>query len=891
VPEAGLRRGEPRATYRVQLRPEFGFDDAAAIAGYLRDLGISHLYSSPQLAARAGSTHGYDVVDPSVLNPELGGREGHRRLEVALGAAGLGMVLDIVPNHMAIGGPENRWWWDVLENGPSSRYAAYFDVEWDPPESYLRNKVLLPVLADQYGRVLEAGGIRVVRDGTWFAVRVGEQSFPVSPRSADSVLRIAAERSGADELAFIADALGRLPPTTATDRSAVARRARDIEVLRRQLARLIGERPDVAAAIDDVLDELNATPDALDAFLERQHYRLALWRAARRDLGYRRFFGINTLAALRIEDELVFRDTHRLILRMVDGGEIDGLRVDHPDGLYDPLAYLERLRAAAPDAWIVAEKILEPGESLREDWPIDGTTGYDFLNEVGGLFVDPAGEAPLTALYEELVGPVDYQAELRGKKELVLGEELGSDFNRLTQLFLDVAEGHRRQRDYTRDELHGALRAVIACMPVYRTYVRAEAGVVASEDKGFVRAAIADAAARRPDLDPGLFEFLESILLLRVTGPLEADLAMRFQQLTGPAMAKGAEDTAFYTYNRLLALNEVGGDPSRFGASPAEFHAFAGRIADRWPRTMNATSTHDTKRGEDVRLRIAALSETAEAWASTVREWRSRNAGHRTGDWPDANTEYLLYQTLVGTWPIAPDRLATHLTKAMREAKVHTSWAAPNEAYESAVQAFAAAVLADPGFCADLEALLRPIVRAARLSSLAQTLLKITAPGVPDFYQGTELWDLSLVDPDNRRPVDYNARRRILAELLDLGPDDVLARMDDGAPKLWLIRRALAVRREQPALFGPGADHRPLEAQGPRASNVIAFVRGGRAVTIAPRLVLGLGDPPDWRATRLTLPPGRWRSALTGAPVAGGMTEVDALLADFPVALLVAADG
>jgi (1->4)-alpha-D-glucan 1-alpha-D-glucosylmutase len=713
----------------------------------------------------------------------------------------------------------------------------------------------------------------------------------VAPRSADTLLRIAAERCGSDDLSFIADALGRLSPATATDRAAVARRARDIEVLRRQLARLIDERPDVGAAIDDVLDELNATPDALDAFLERQNYRLALWRAARRDLGYRRFFGINTLAALRVEDELVFRDTHRLILRMVHAGEIDGLRVDHPDGLFDPLVYFERLRAAAPDAWIVAEKILEPGEPLREDWPIDGTTGYDFLNQVGGLFVDPDGEEPLTALYGELVGPVDYQAELRAKKELVLGEELGSDFNRLTQLFLDVAEGHRRQRDYTRDELHGALRAVIACMPVYRTYVRAEAGVVASEDERFVREAIADAAARRPDLDPGLFEFLESILLLRVTGPLEADLAMRFQQLTGPAMAKGAEDTAFYTYNRLVALNEVGGDTSRVGVSPTEFHAEARRIAERWPRTMNATSTHDAKRGEDVRLRIAALSEIAGAWASTVRGWRTRNAGYRTGDWPDANTEYLLYQTIVGASPIAPDRLATYLTKAMREAKVHTSWAAPNEAYEAAVQAFAAAILADPAFCADLAAFLRPIVRAARLSSLSQTLVKITAPGVPDFYQGTELWDVSLVDPDNRRAVDYDARRRLLAETAGLGPGAVLERMDDGAPKLWLIRRALDVRRERPSLFGPGADYRPLEAQGPRATNVLAFVRGGGAVTVAPRLLLGLGDPPDWRDTQLELPPGAWRNALTGARVAGGMAEVAALVGDFPVALLVASDG
>jgi (1->4)-alpha-D-glucan 1-alpha-D-glucosylmutase len=886
-----------RSTYRVQLRPEFTLDDAAAIADYLAALGVSHLYSSPQLQASPGSTHGYDVVDHSSLNAELGGMDGNRRLQAALGEAGLGMVLDIVPNHMAITGPENRWWWDVLENGPSSRYASYFDVEWDPPESYLRNKVLLPVLGDHYGRVLENGELRLVRDSSWFAVRYHEQAFPVAPRSADGLLRAASERSGSDDLGFIADALARLPPATATDRAAAWRRARDVEVLRRQLARLTGERPDIATAIDHVVEEINATPDALDALLEAQNYRLALWRAARRDLGYRRFFGVNTLVGLRQEDEIVFADTHRTVFRMLAAGAIDGLRVDHPDGLRDPAAYFHRLRENAPTAWITAEKILEPGEELRDDWEVDGTTGYDFLNMVGGLFVDPAGEHPLTELYAELTGRrVDFHEEVRQKKELVLNEELGSDLNRLTQLFLDVAERHRRHRDYTRDELHGGLRTVISCMPVYRTYVVAETGSVSRDDERWIRDAVALARERRADLDPGLFEFLEGILLLRVTGSLETELVMRFQQLTGPAMAKGAEDTAFFTYNRLAALNEVGGDPGRFGVSPFEFHAFAQRRAERWPRTMNTTSTHDTKRGEDVRTRIAALSEIPDAWASTVRRWRDTNAGYRSAAGlgaptaPDPDTEYLLYQTLVGAWPIKTDRLEAYLQKAMREAKVQTSWSAPNEAFERGVHEFTRAILRDDRFCHELETFLRPIVAAARISSLSQLLLKLTSPGIPDVYQGTEVWDLSLVDPDNRRPVDYAARRALLSFVASAGPAEVMARMDEGAPKAWLFHRVLAFRNERPELFGPGSEYRPLEAQGPRATNVIAFARGGRAVAVAPRLTLSLGDPPDWRGTRLALPAGRWRDVLSGGSASSGVVDVAALLREFPVALLVAED-
>jgi (1->4)-alpha-D-glucan 1-alpha-D-glucosylmutase len=517
---------------------------------------------------------------------------------------------------------------------------------------------------------------------------------------------------------------------------------------------------------------------------------------------------------------------------------------------------------------------------------------------VGGLFVDPGGEHALTEFYAEVLGERrDYADEVRRAKAKVLGEELGSDLNRLTQLFLDLCEQHRRYRDYTRDELHEALREAISCMPVYRTYIRADeanAGpdMVASEDVRSVERALAIARERRPALDGRLFDFLGDVLLLRVRGPLETELVARFQQLTGPAMAKGAEDTAFYSYNRLVSLNDVGGDPGRFGVSPFEFHASARRIYEHWPATLLATATHDHKRGEDARTRIAALSEIPEAWTAAVRRWRALASPYRSAAGPDPNLEYLLYQTLIGTWPIETDRLAAYLEKAAREAKEHTTWGAPDAEYEAAVRAFAIGLLGDERFRHDLETFLAPLVRAARISSLSQTLLRLTAPGIPDMYQGTERWDLSLVDPDNRRPVDYDERRGLLERALadDATSAGVLGAMDDGLPKLWLITRALAVRRERPDAFGggPRGDYRPLEARGARAAHVVAFSRGGEVVTVVPRLVLGLGERMDWGDTSLPLPAGSWRDALSGVEHAGGDRPLSTVLAQFPVALLLA---
>jgi (1->4)-alpha-D-glucan 1-alpha-D-glucosylmutase len=874
---------EPRATYRLQLRPGFGFAEAAALVPYFDELGISHLYCSPLLQAVPGSTHGYDVVDHGEVNRELGGAEGHARLVKELAGRGMGLLLDVVPNHMAIRTPGNRWWWDVLENGPASRYASYFDVDWDPPEAKLRNTVLLPILPDHYGRVLDRGEIRLHREGAAFSVRHGESVLPVAPTSLPELLAAAATRCGSGELAFIADAYSRLPLSTALDRDSLKRRHRDKEVLRRLLKRLLDHHPEVQAALDAQVRDVNADADRLDELLGRQNYRLAFWRTAARELDYRRFFDVNHLVGLRVEDERVFDATHSLALGWLAAGEADGLRIDHPDGLRDPEAYLTRLAARTPRPWIVVEKILGADESLPESWPVDGTTGYDFMARVGRLFVDPAGEEGLTRFYVDFTGEsADYAAVAREAKESALRDSLGSDLNRLTALFLEVCERHRRHRDYTRHELHEALREVAVRFPVYRSYLRAPSGSPRPEDERSVQQAVDEAKAARTDLDPALFDFFADLLLVRIAGPAESELVMRFQQLTGPATAKGIEDTAFYRYNRLASLNEVGGDPGRFAIEPTEFHRQVAQTGERWARTLLATSTHDAKRSEDVRARLHLLSEIPARWEAQVKRWSAGNERYRRGGPPERNLEYLFYQTLVGAWPIDSERAADYMLKAAREAKRATSWTQPDQAYENLLREFVLDVLYDRRFAADVEAFVAPLVAPGRVNSLAQTLLKLTAPGVPDFYQGTELWELSLVDPDNRRPVDYEQRRRSLGEVGDLSPEQILARSDQGLPKLWLIRQALALRRRAAESFrGP---YRALEATGSRARHVVALARGESVVAVVPRLVLGLSGV--WADTALSLPPGGWQNLLTREKRVSGRVAVADLLKRFPVALL-----
>jgi len=909
----------PLATYRLQLHPRFDFDAAAGVADYLAALGVSHVYLSPVLQAAPGSTHGYDVVDHSRPSQGLGGDAGHARMCARFGEVGLGQVLDIVPNHMAIGGPENRWWWDVLENGPSSLWAGHFDVTWDPPEEKLRNTVLIPILGDHYGRVLDRGEIRLAHDRGEFTIIYHDHVLPVALRTLAGHIAVAASRAGptgSDDLAFVATALRRLPSATRTDRAGMLERHRDTAVLRRQLVWLLdhdrpGEIGDgVGAAIAAVVDEVNADVDALDALLEDQNYRIAFWRTAGRELGYRRFFDINTLVGLRMEDPEVFADTHDLVLRWVREGVIDGLRVDHPDGLRDPEQYFERLAAATSatgGAWVVAEKILEAGEDLPPSWPVAGTTGYDRLATIGGVLVDPAGEEALTAAYGSLTGsPTDWGAVLREAKSLAVREILAADVSRLTALLGEVCEARRNQRDRTRHELAEALRELLTSFPIYRTYVRAEPGVVRPADVAWVEAAVADVEVRRPDVDPDLLAFVADLLLARLpdAGPLEHDFAMQFQQLSGPAMAKGVEDTAFYRFTRLLALNEVGGDPGRFGEPVAAFHAANARVHERWPATMTTLSTHDTKRSADVRARLALLSEVPEAWAVVAERWMAASARHWPGGDADRPTQWLLLQTLVGAWPIEVDRTVAYMAKATKEAKLRTTWTEPDEDYDPSRDAYVTAVLADADLVAEIEAFVGTLAPAWRVNVLAQQLLALTVPGVPDVYQGNELVELRLVDPDNRQPVDYLRRRALLAELSSLAPPDLLVRADDGMAKLRITRDALHLRRRRPAAFGggPAGAYVPLTVSGPEADHVVAFTRGADVAVVVPRLVMGLrtrhptapagsANPvaglwaPD---TAVALPPGTWTDLVTGAswtPAEGGLVVAD-VLAAFPVALL-----
>ncbi len=875
----------PASTYRLQMHQGFTFDDAAKIADYLWQLGITHVYSSPYLQAAPGSMHGYDAVDHTRVNEELGGSEAHERFSKVLGENGLGQVLDIVPNHMALGA-ENRLWWDVLENGPSSRYASFFDIDWQPAEERLRDKVLVPVLGDQYGRVLEQGEIKISRTRAKFRVEAAGQELPVSPTSLPLILNKAADYANSDALRFAAASFGRLPNPSFEDRRTVLARHRDTVVVENLVDRLCGEDQKVCEAMDRAVAEVNGDVDCLDEFLNAQNYRLAYWKTADQQLGYRRFFDVNTLIGLRMERPHVFEETHALVLDWLRRGVLDGVRVDHPDGLRDPLEYFERLREAAPQAWIIGEKILAAEEYLREEWPIEGTSGYDFLNVALGLLVDPEGMATLRRVYGEFSGePVDFPPIAHDKKIAVAQEALGSDVNRLASIFVNICETRRNQRDFTRAEIRRAIREVAACFAIYRTYVVPQRSQITEEDKRLIGQAVKCAKDQRTDIDAGLFDFMEQVMTLEVTGRLEAEFVLRFQQFTSPVMAKGVEDTAFYCFNRLTAMCEVGGDPERDGLSVEKFHAYQATMQATHPLTMTTLSTHDTKRADDVRARLTVLSEIPGEFAETIEQWAKQNERFKAKGFPDRNTEYFLYQTLIGAWPIDADRLKQYMQKAMREAKQQTTWTANNKDYEDALEGFIDALLKDAAFVGSLEKFVGRVLYAGRVNSLTQTLLKHTAPGVPDLYQGSELWDLSLVDPDNRRPVDYELRRRLLGEMKGMDAAGVLARMDDGLPKIFVIQQCLTLRREHPEWFGPEAGYTPVQAEGAKAGHVVAYLRGENVLTVAPLLVETLGG--DWAGTKLTLPAGKWRNRFTGEGITHGAVELAELLQAFPVALLI----
>ena len=876
----------PVSTYRIQLSKDFTFFHAGDLADYLKDLGVSHLYASPYLMTPPGSPHGYNIVDYSRVNPELGGEVGHDHLCNSLAKLNMGQLLDIVPNHMAVG-KENKHWQDVLEKGSKSVYATFFDINWDIHDPKLTGKILLPILGDHYSHCLEKGEIRLHRNGAGFHIRYYEHQMPISSASLSDFLAETAGEIDSPGLEAIATGPGHLDAMVDGERGPAGPVGGD--GLRKEIERLLARDPALCPKIDARIAQTNADPERLDRLLEKQHFRLAYWRTAGSDINYRRFFDITHLAGICVEKENVFAETHRLVKRWIDQGRLAGLRIDHPDGLRDPAAYLRRLRQAAPNAWIVVEKILEPEEHLPQSWPVSGTTGYDFLNMVSGLFVNPSAEKTFTDLYRQITGDAsDYREIVHEKKRQVLNESFASELGRLTELLVDIRYRHRRYRDMMPREMNLALKELAASFPVYRTYIRAEDEEINAEDIRIVKQALQRARFCLPDVDPEVWKFFEDLFCLGLKGQMESDGVMRFQQLTGPAMAKGVEDTAFYCFNRLISLNEVGGDPARFGVSPAAFHDFCRQIQTHWPQTMLTTSTHDTKRGEDTRLRIGLLSEILQRWSEAVRRWFEMNAAFRKDGVPDPNTEYLLYQTLVGSWPIDVYRLSSYMRKAVREAKTRTSWTRPDDRYEKSLDQFVRKVISHRRFTQDLDAFLAPLADPARVSSLSQTLIKCTAPGIPDFYQGSELWELTLVDPDNRRPIDFDLRRNMMAELKHLSVEKICLRFDEGLPKLFVIWKALSLRREHPELFGPSGVYTPLYAEGEKADHIVAFLRGGRVATVAPRFLVKLEG--DWKDTVLELPCGQWTNVLSGERLSGGRHYISDLLKEFPVGLFLNSD-
>jgi (1->4)-alpha-D-glucan 1-alpha-D-glucosylmutase len=880
----------PRATYRLQLHAGFGFEQAAAIVPYLAELGISHAYCSPYLEARAGSTHGYDIVNHGQLDPEIGDADAFETFYVALRRHGMGQILDIVPNHMGVSGSDNRWWLDVLENGPASEYAEFFDIDWRPLKDELRGKVLLPILGDHYGNVLDRGEIELRFDASLgtFAIAYFEHRCPVDPSDYPRILepgldRLKSRMADDDESLVMFESLltafRNLPSRNDVADQARAERMRDKGLHSARLARLARTRAEIGDYIEECVERINAERDvpaderSLHALLEAQAYRLAYWRVASESINYRRFFDINALASLRMENSAVFNAAHALVLDLIARGRLQGLRIDHPDGLYDPAGYFRRLQAHAARAlgknvtgesafYVVAEKILAAGETLREDWLVHGTTGYEFANLVGRLLVRPDGARALEDDYRAFCGSgASYTETLYRSKRLIMQVALASELNVLAAELDRIAESDPHTRDFGLGGLRTVLLETIACFPVYRTYVAGHN--IAAADEAFLRRAVARAKRRSEAADTTVFDFLLDVLLMTAAEGRGADyrerivrFVMRFQQYTAPVAAKGMEDTAFYRYAWLAGLNEVGGSPEAPTVSIAEFHEANARRFRDWPHEMLASSTHDSKRSEDVRARLAVLSELPRQWAEHRASWAAVNADAKrvidAEPLPDRATEDLLYQTLIGAWPLGRgrdaandevfrQRIRDYMRKAAREAKQRTSWINPDPAYEDALVAFVDAVLERSPFLERFLPLQRRIARLGLLNGLSQLVLKLTAPGVPDIYQGNELWTFDLVDPDNRHEVDFARRSESLASLREADARDrqalvteLVREIDDGRLKLYLTWRLLTLRRDQEPLFTHGG-YGALAAQGADSDRVCSFRReaNGSAVVVA----------------------------------------------------------
>lgn len=969
-------RQMPRATYRLQFRPDFTFQDARQIVDYLHRLGISDVYTSPLYQPRQGSTHGYDTVDYNRLNDRLGSEDDFDALVNELDQYGMGLLLDIVPNHMGIG-RDNPWWMDVLKHGPSSVYSHYFDIDWQPKNRALDNKVLIPVLGDHYGRVLEKGELELVYWHGDFYLHYWENQYPITPDTYAYILQTAhdyliqhyQDAYVEEELLSIITALGHIPPYSTRDTSQLQQMRREQKVARRRFVNLYENSEAFRESLDEALKIINGTvgnPDSfelLDTILEHQPYRLSFWRVASDEINYRRFFNINDMAAIRIEHDEVFAKTHQLTFNLLGEGKISGLRIDHPDGLWNPKLYFHQLQeeylvarlqnhlpevaidrdvvrqrlaeltttdeASDYPLYVLVEKILSETEPLPYDWAVYGTTGYDFMLMLSNLFVDAINEEAFDRIYHEFVGDdIDYEAIIQRSKRFIMSETLNSELYARSSQLADIVELNPRYRGFTRHSLERALIEITAALPIYRTYITYDEPV-SERDIHYMEDAAEIAKERNPRMPTYLIDFVRDMILLRLLDDFDDSLhedirefVMQYQQMTGPVMAKSVEDTTFYVYNRLTSLNEVGGHPEQFGMSVDDFHAFNQRKL--YPHTMLSTSTHDTKRSEDVRARINVLSEMPDEWHGAITEWAKMNKDAKQiveGEAaPSANDEYLLYQTLVGTFPNNPpddvsdyqERITGYMRKAVNEAKVHSNWVNSNEPYHDAMAHFIARMLENDEFMDSLTPFAERVAFFGFLNSLAQVLLKITTPGVPDIYQGNELWRYSLVDPDNRRPVDFEQRRQLLDDLMTRKEDNLSALLSDltnnpsdGAIKMYLTATALAYRQEQEPLFLEGTYH-PLTVNGRKKNHVVAFERilnDVRVMVVIPRLVVGLLEgqlmmPMEeavWQDTHIVLSDDAettYRNIFTGATVSADESDgqftlsLSDILSEFPVAML-----